>query len=103
MRLHNFCIDRRIGIELNQVAGCSEVQPRLWMPTPRFDSDGRPLDFLDTADHSAQPLTTRGGRTAELKSALADVCLKRPGESTYKKAKRARANAEEATATAARA
>jgi len=31
---------------------------------------------------------------AEVKSALADVFLKRPGESTYKKAKRARVNAE---------
>ena len=32
MRLHNYCIDRRIAIELEQVAGASLIQPRVRMP-----------------------------------------------------------------------
>ena len=37
MRLHNHCIDRRISLELRQVAGMSEIKPQVWMPTPDVD------------------------------------------------------------------
>jgi len=48
MRMHNYCIDRRISIDLRQVAGAPEIQPRVWAPTPKFGKNGEPLDFLDT-------------------------------------------------------
>ena len=89
MRLHNYCIDRRIGVELNQRAGCSEIQPRVWMPTPKFDDDGRPIDFLNTGDHSAIPINKTAMRTA-LQDALRDAGVKRPGEATRAGVLRAR-------------
>jgi hypothetical protein len=52
MRMHNYCIDRRIVIEMRQTGSFSEVQPRVWMPTPNFDSEGWPVDLLDTSDHT---------------------------------------------------
>ena len=89
MRLHNYCIDRRIAIELEQVAGASLIQPRVWMPTPKFDSEGRPVDFLDTFDHAAAPFGANSTREA-LKKCLSDNLLKRPREDSYTRAKRAR-------------
>ena len=89
MRLHNYCIDRRIAIELEQVAGASLIQPRVWMPTPEFDSEGRPVDFLDTFDHAAAPFGANSTREA-LKKCLSGNLLKRPREDSYTRAKRAR-------------
>ena len=85
----NYCIDRRIAIELEQVAGASLIQPRVWMPTPEFDSEGRPVDFLDTFDHAAAPFGANSTREA-LKKCLSDNLLKRPREDSYTRAKRAR-------------
>ena len=89
MRLHNYCFDRRITIELEQVASASWIQPRVWMSTPKFDSEGRPLDFLDTLDHAAAPFVANSTREA-LKICLSDNFLKRPRENSYTQAKWAR-------------
>ena len=52
LRLHNYCIDRRIGIKLREQGGFIQTQPRVWMQTPLCDDQGRLSEFLDTADHS---------------------------------------------------
>lgn len=75
MRFHNYCIDRNIGIESRQVAGASEIQPRVWTPTPRFGSSGEPLDFLDTANHSQAPYLSKCARRDELKRDLENAGL----------------------------
>ena len=90
MRLHNYCIDRRIGIELREVAGASEIQPRVWAPTPNFGKNGEPVDFLDTIDHGAATGMDRSTRRDELKRKIENAGLKRPGESARCTALRAR-------------
>jgi hypothetical protein len=90
MRLHNYCIDRRIGIELREVAGASEIQPRVWAPTPNFGKNGEPVDFLDTMDHGAATDMDRSTRRDELKRSIENAGLKRPGESARRTALRAR-------------
>ena len=92
MRLHNYCFDRRITIELEQVASASWIQPRVWMSTPKFDSEGRPVDFLDTFDHATAPFSLSESSnyvSIGLKKCLSDNLLKRPREDSYTKAKRA--------------
>ena len=91
MRLHNYCFDRRITIELEQVASASWIQPRVWIPTPKFDSEGRPVDSLDTHDHAAAPFVANSTREAlKIKICLSVNLLKRPRENSYTQAKRAR-------------
>jgi hypothetical protein len=90
IRLHNYCINRRIGIELRERNGQSEIQPHVWMPTPNFDSNGAPVDFLDTADHSAAPSTGKNSTRDRLKADLRSCGLKRPRESSYTQACRDR-------------
>lgn len=99
MRLHNFCIDRRITLELKQVNGATEVQPRVWLPTPTSDENGAPLDFLDTFDHSASPHVPQCETRDRLREHLLQQGLRRPGESARTSALRAAA----ARAAAARA
>jgi hypothetical protein len=55
MRLHNYCIDLKIDCELRQFAGASEMKPGVWVPTPRFDQHGCPIDLHDTAKPCACP------------------------------------------------
>jgi hypothetical protein len=81
MRLHNYCIDRKIGIEMRQVAGASEIQPRVWAPTPHFGDHGEPVELLDTADHSAAAFVGNCARRNQLKRGLEEAGLRRPGES----------------------
>jgi len=89
MRMHNYCIDRRISIDLRQVAGASEIQPRVWAPTPNFGKNGEPLDFLDTTNPPA-PSVSVCSRRNDLKQGLAAAALKRPRESARSEALRAR-------------
>ena len=49
LRLHNFCIDRRIeDPQLPTYGNMTEVQPQRLCKTPVFDREGRPVAFLDT-------------------------------------------------------
>ena len=49
LRLHNFCIDRRIeDPQLPTYGNMTEVQPQRLRKTPVFDREGRPVAFLDT-------------------------------------------------------
>ena len=89
MRLHNYCIDRHIGIELREVparprfsaggACASEIQPRVWAPSPNFGKNGEPVDFLDTMDHDAATDMDRCTRRDELKRSIENAGLKQPG------------------------
>ena len=90
MRLHNYCIDRRISTELREVSGASEIQPRVWAPTPAFGENGEPLEFLDTSDHAPAAFVSRCARRDELKRGIEEVGLKRPRESARTSALRAR-------------
>jgi hypothetical protein len=53
MRLHNFCIDQRLGdscLDLDEVVdGCVEVAPNVWRKLPKFDNEGRPVEHLTRA------------------------------------------------------
>ena len=50
MKLHNFCIDRRIEIDLKSNSGWTEIAPGRWDRTPLFDRDGRPVEFKSGGD-----------------------------------------------------
>ena len=83
MKLHNFCINERISVELRSAGCLCEINPKTWAPSPLFGSNGEPLENLDTFDHSAAG-GGRGTRRSMLAAALSDSCLKRPGVSSYR-------------------
>ena len=91
IRLHNFCIDQRLSLELKDFEGDSEIQPRVWLPTPRVNENGSPLDFLDTYDHSPAPHVARSETRDRLRQCLMNEGLRRPGESARTTAARAAA------------
>ena len=54
MRLHNYCIAKRIDEDATSVSivnHLGEVQPERWLKAPRFDKEGRPIDFLEGANN----------------------------------------------------
>ena len=61
MKLHNFCITKRIEHEQREEGGMWEVQPGVWRKPPRFNKHGAPIDFL-TGDTPL--LSGSKGRTA---------------------------------------
>jgi hypothetical protein len=86
MRLHNFCIDERLGNlcsdDMPDVhAPLAEVQPGRCRRPPKFDKDGRPVDHLDTYQPrqdgapvriSKSVLASRSARRNELAKAVSD-------------------------------
>ena len=48
MLLHNFCIDKRVELNLREQHGLTEIQPGRWEITPLFDNEGRPVEHLKT-------------------------------------------------------
>ena len=46
MKLHNFCINHSVGFDLNERGRFSEIQPGRWEKTPKFDKEGRPVEYL---------------------------------------------------------
>jgi hypothetical protein len=85
MRLHNFCIDRGIGISVPaQRLGMSEIQPGRWQYTPLFDKDGAPVEYLRSRKTDAgvepqpPPADDRHHRRDILIRAINDSGLKRP-------------------------
>ena len=57
----------------------SEIQPRVWAPSPNFGKNGEPVDFLDTMDHDAATDMDRCTRRDELKRSIENAGLKHPG------------------------
>ena len=49
MKLHNFCIGRRIEIDFKSNSGWTEIAPGCWDRTPLFDRDGRPFELHSCA------------------------------------------------------
>ena len=48
IRLHNFCIDKRIEHDMREECDgrYSQVQPSRYEKIPKFDKDGRPVEYL---------------------------------------------------------
>ena len=85
MRLHNFCIDRRIEDETKDINGLTNLQPEgrhQWALTPLFDLDGAPLEALDIERGPRQPIEVRQqAKTVtrdRLMTAIRDAGLVRP-------------------------
>ena len=47
MRLHNYCIDKRIEDETQELHGLHNVNPGRWTLAPIYDPEGRPVQYLD--------------------------------------------------------
>ena len=77
VRLHNWCIDHRIKSEFNEVNGMVLGPTGRWVPAPRFDRDGRPVEYLDTHTESQMDLHPDARRDALLGSLEANM-LRRP-------------------------
>ena len=100
MRLHNYCIDRNIGIcVLSERCDISEIQPGRWQYTSVFDKEGAPVEYLRSRktdvgfEPQPAPSDDRHHRRNILKKAVADGGFKRPAKrnaSTEKKSKRSR-------------
>ncbi len=83
MRLHNFCIDKRIETNFRVNGGLSEFQPNRWGVAPKEDKDGRPLERLKTKrglplEDAPAPPGDRYSRRDELIELVNDAALKRP-------------------------
>ena len=78
MKLHNYCIDKRIELELAECAGETEIQPNRWEPTPNFDRDGRPLDYLNWCDTIPRDRGNNEAQRQRLIQAIAERGLRRP-------------------------
>lgn len=86
MRLHNFCIDERLEMQmLLEKDGRSLIQPERWAKTPTFDGDGRPTRHLDTEDAETRPTdfrtwvrTSRTDRRDLMVQAIVSAGLVRP-------------------------
>lgn len=86
MRLHNYCIDRKImEVAYDKIGDTCLIQPNDnehgWVKTPRFDEDGRPLDFLDTAsagERGEAGKKSDKSRRIELEKKVRDLNLQRP-------------------------
>ena len=87
MRLHNWCIDKRIQVPAFQVdGGLSEIQPNRWERTPKFDKDGAPVAYLETEARKLESAAAvarsvdfpRGSKRKELIAAIRDAGLVRP-------------------------
>jgi hypothetical protein len=81
MRLHNFCIDKGVEDELRAQNGMTEVVPGRWATTPKYDRDGRPVEYLDI--ERERGIRRRSARVDvsgrdELVRAIADAGLRRP-------------------------
>ena len=88
MRLHNFCIDERISEETEIMNGFGQTQPGRWQPVPKFDKDGRPVEYLDTGNDPSErpnvrrrallPNDARFRRRDELAAAIQAAGIARP-------------------------
>ena len=81
MRLHNFCIDKRIETELTEKHGMTEVNPDRWAHGPKFDREGRPVEYLDIERTPTSSSALRQSNLSvrdELVRAIKDAGLRRP-------------------------
>ena len=85
VRLHNFCIDKRIDTKLRESRGLTEYQPDRWARAPETDKDGRPLKMLKTKKgppplDAAAPAGDRFKRRNTLIASLRNEGLTRPAK-----------------------
>lgn len=55
MRLHSYCINKKIILQLEEVGDHTEYQPDRWALTPMFDKHNNPVAYMQP---SLTPLTT---------------------------------------------
>jgi hypothetical protein len=86
MRLHNFCIDKKIDCDLKEKFGLTEIQPNRWARTPKFDKDGRPVGYLDTSPRGNTPHGPSGSDVRDaLIAAIQQKGLHRPHQNKRRK------------------
>ena len=96
MKLHNYCIDRKIMLNLDEENGYTLIQPRVWAPSPlmkdgelSIQMPGYTHQFLDTGARGSNSSSTRANaKRDEVAGALRDAGLVRPNESARRQALR---------------
>ena len=85
IRLHNFCLDRKLEVELQEDdvghEGETLVQPNQWRETPVFDCDGRPVDYLKNHFSKRGGAAVGVSRTTQresLQTRISELGLSRP-------------------------
>mmetsp|Transcript_9184 Transcript_9184/g.11788 ORF Transcript_9184/g.11788 Transcript_9184/m.11788 type:complete len:412 (+) Transcript_9184:50-1285(+) len=78
MKLHNYCIDRRIELSLRELSGMTEILPGRWARTPVFDRDGRPVEYLTSRRDSTHQSHVHNAAQKRLMRAIQVAGLKRP-------------------------
>ena len=73
-------ITKRITLDLCELHGLTDIQPRRWEKTPLFDKDGRPVEHLKTAPRApGVPIGSRRSTKREaLIAKIEERGLKRP-------------------------
>lgn len=94
MKLHNFCINENIGLELRSVGKLTEINPRVWAPTPDFGPNGEPRFHLDTSNENPPSClySSRDSRRKDLAGEIKSAGLKRPGTSSFTRQARRRSS-----------
>jgi hypothetical protein len=91
MLLHNYCITKRVELNLREQNGLTEIQPGRWDATPLFDKEGRPVRNLKTLRRTAD-VPSGSGKSTKRDALIADIAeagLHRPKKAA-KKSKRSR-------------
>lgn len=83
IRLHNICVESRIKLTYNEVNGLVQLSENRWERPPRFDRDGRPVEYLDKlatwrAWTTAPPPGSGKARRLQICREIARLGLKRP-------------------------
>jgi hypothetical protein len=88
MRLHNFCIDKKLlTLDITEHQELSEIQPNRWAITPKFDKEGALVDYMSTAhrqaisrhDETSSISIDKASTRKRLIDAVNEAGLKRPG------------------------
>ena len=91
MKLHNLCIDHRINLDLREANGSTEYLPDRWAPSPKFDRDGRPVEYLNWETECEDvPDLSHDYMRRTLMSAIKDAGLTRPPRSVRGRSRRVR-------------
>ena len=72
MLLHNFCINKRVELNLRELNGLTEIQPGRWEIAPVFDKEGRPVRSIKTLRRAAG-VPKGSGKSTKRDALIADI------------------------------
>jgi hypothetical protein len=91
MKIHNFCIDEKISLQLRyRPDGTAEIQPNRWAVSPYFDENAIPVNHLSVPTGNGVTAAPVHSRRNLLKMAIDNAGLVRPPASQQRRNARQR-------------